>query len=68
MADQGEFLFCQGLVLCQATYLALCAGHQGVGFMRIPQQLALPLQIGACTRHLTDQAKAVIRSFGYETD
>ena len=65
-AQSVQFLLCRRLLVPQPLDRPLRAGNQGLGVPRVAQELALPLQISAGTRHLPGQAEASRQFLGLE--
>ena len=65
-AQSVQFLLCRRLLAPQPLDRPLRAGNQGLGVPRVAQELALPLQISAGTRHLPGQAEASRQFLGLE--
>src|SRR5574340_748270 len=56
-AQGVQFLLCRRLLAPQPLDRPPRAGNQGLGVPRVAQELALPLQVGAGTRHLASETE-----------
>ena len=65
-AKRSQLLLCRCPLVCQALDGSLGAGNQCLGFPRIPQKLALPLQVSTRTGHHPGKTEAPCQFLGFE--